>query len=789
MNSSNCVSSSASSQGVCLLIIDPQNDFHNGGSLAVSGADQDALRIAAFIRSSPYRDFLLLNLYQAVSVLRANSDLLSSVVVTLDSHSRQHIAHRGFWRDESGGEPAPFTQILHRQVGVIWWPRDVTLLSHARDYTRALDDKGRFTLTIWPDHCIVGSQGHAVVPAIRAATDEFLAGLHPFRSLLTAKKGMNDLTEMYSALCAEVPLPADPRTGLNRKLLGHLQRASKVVVCGQALSHCVNYSTRDLLQHWAPRDPADLIVLQDCSSSVAGFESAGWQFLADMRSAGVTVATSEAVTLTRLLASASPSPSLSPSLSPIPARSLPPASASVSEVGCQKWSVSAGEEESAEVRSLQGQLGGLLRESAAVAEQHLAAAQSRIRQQAGLLLASMQAAQERDQRAAQESLRGLGEELQRLRRKNARLEEKLDGQAQRCSGLLQDLVGSRRLLAALLHTPSTASSHSCSRGYGRPDLRSLLLRSVLQGWVAFAQTSKKRAERALKACLALRARRKKMILKCSFSALEKAGWAAREERRLRQVRSDSDATIQQLVARYEAEKVALTSDLQAASATVIREQRRRTQLEEDCHRLLLKGMTSLNMDALALFQNSKHRIFDDCPDLATAPSTRSQDRDRDREPDLDRKGLLGAFLAAKARQAAAEKSSIEPRARSGLPRPSPGPIPISGPGPAVVSRGGAEFGLGFGLGSGLSPPPPAASFSSTFGRTDQPQKQKQKQEQDFSDILWSRTLTREISGAHTASAVGLGQGQGMSDQGRARSRSGRRDQANLLAYEGCLDYT
>ena len=37
---------------------------------------------------------------------------------------------------------------------------------------------------------------------------------------------------------------------------------------------------------------------------------------------------------------------------------------------------------------------------------------------------------------------------------------------------------------------------------------------------------------------------------------------------------------EQLVARYEAEKVALTSDLQAASATVIREQRRRTQLEE-----------------------------------------------------------------------------------------------------------------------------------------------------------------------------------------------------------------
>ena len=94
--------------------------------------------------------------------LRSNHDVLSSVVVTLDSHSRQHIAHGGFWCDSSGREPAPFTQILHRQVGVTWWPREAALLAPAREYTRALEDKGRFTLIIWPDHCILGSHGHAV---------------------------------------------------------------------------------------------------------------------------------------------------------------------------------------------------------------------------------------------------------------------------------------------------------------------------------------------------------------------------------------------------------------------------------------------------------------------------------------------------------------------------------------------------------------------------------------------------------------------------------------------------
>ena len=85
----------------------------------------------------------------------------------------------------------------------------------------------------------------------------------------------------------------------------------------------------------------------------------------------------------------------------------------------------------------------------------------------------------------------------------------------------QDLAGSRRLLTAILPTTTTSSSSSSmshGKGYRRPDLRTLMLRSVMQSWVAFAHTSKIRAERALRACLALRARRRKLILKV-FGAL------------------------------------------------------------------------------------------------------------------------------------------------------------------------------------------------------------------------------------------------------------------------------
>ncbi len=54
------------SNKIILLIIDPQVDFHGGGSLAVNGADGDSERIATFIRS--------------------NVKNIDEIIVTMDSH-------------------------------------------------------------------------------------------------------------------------------------------------------------------------------------------------------------------------------------------------------------------------------------------------------------------------------------------------------------------------------------------------------------------------------------------------------------------------------------------------------------------------------------------------------------------------------------------------------------------------------------------------------------------------------------------------------------------------------
>jgi len=95
---------------------------------------------------------------------------------------------------------------------------------------------------------------------------------------------------MYSALKAEVPVKDDPSTSLNLRLVKQLASHSQVVVCGQAKSHCVNYTTRDLLSAWPKGRPtADICVLSDATSAVGGYEKEAAKFFDDMQTAGVTL--------------------------------------------------------------------------------------------------------------------------------------------------------------------------------------------------------------------------------------------------------------------------------------------------------------------------------------------------------------------------------------------------------------------------------------------------------------------------------------------------------------------
>lgn len=286
-----------------LLLIDIQKDFHPGGSLAIPTATEDAERTAAFIRK--------------------HCSSIRRIVMTMDSHHKLHIAHPCFWTDREGNHPNPFTLITMDDVQTgKWIPRsdlkhpvqkplvddevlaqggklpvnlyksdgELDIVQYCIEYTRRLEARGRFQLCIWPEHCLIGTGGHNVVSLVMEAVQEW--SNKTGGSVEWVDKGQNLLTEMYSALCAEVPL--DDKSSFDQGLFESFHRRSeRLVMCGQAMSHCVNYTVRDIAEHWDKDKMDRLVILKDCASSVPGFEEAGDKFLSDMKDAGLTIETSE----------------------------------------------------------------------------------------------------------------------------------------------------------------------------------------------------------------------------------------------------------------------------------------------------------------------------------------------------------------------------------------------------------------------------------------------------------------------------------------------------------------
>ena len=212
-------------------------------------------------------------------------------MVSLDTHQKMHIAHPLFWRDTSGAHPKPLTHISSEAVERgDWVTTDERWQAWGKSYVSQLEANKRFQLIIWPEHCLIGTDGHAVVDDIMGSLLEW-AGQRA-RAVEFVLKGHNMLTEHYSAFKADVVRRDDPRTAYNEALLQRLLKASRVVICGQALSHCVACSTRDLLSRWPAGEEARLVLLTDCCSAVPSFEKDAESFVEEMRRAGVTVTTS-----------------------------------------------------------------------------------------------------------------------------------------------------------------------------------------------------------------------------------------------------------------------------------------------------------------------------------------------------------------------------------------------------------------------------------------------------------------------------------------------------------------
>jgi len=217
-------------------------------------------------------------------------DKLDDVHVTLDSHHFIHIAHPIFWRDSSGAHPAPFTLISRTDVEEgVWTPTVPSLYRRALEYVYKLEQNGRYQLTIWPPHCLIGSPGHTVYPELFAALLEWESR---FAFVDYVTKGSNILTEHYSAVQADVPDPADASTQINTRLIQTLENADVVVIAGEARTHCLANTVRDIANNFGDDSYiSKLVLLTDASSDIPGFETHAQNFMNEMTSRGMQVST------------------------------------------------------------------------------------------------------------------------------------------------------------------------------------------------------------------------------------------------------------------------------------------------------------------------------------------------------------------------------------------------------------------------------------------------------------------------------------------------------------------
>lgn len=262
---------------VHLLIIDPQRDFceppdKGTGALFVPGAPEDMDRLADFINR--------------------NASKLDDIHVTLDSHHLVHIANPIWWRNSNGDHPTPFTIITATDVEQgKWMATQPGFQRHSLNYVKALEANGKYPLCVWPPHCLIGSEGYSLHQGLQKS---LLAWEEEFAVVDFVTKGSNIKTEHYSAVKADVPDPADPSTQVNTSLIQTLMDADLVAVAGEAGSHCLAYTVRDIADAFGDDSYIKkLVLLEDATSPVGGFEQLQTDFVKEMTARGMQISTTD----------------------------------------------------------------------------------------------------------------------------------------------------------------------------------------------------------------------------------------------------------------------------------------------------------------------------------------------------------------------------------------------------------------------------------------------------------------------------------------------------------------
>lgn len=253
---------------ICLLLVDVQNTFcipefelFVGGRSGTAALD-DNRRLCEFI----YR----------------NLGVITQVCPTMDTHQTVQIFHGIFLVNEQGEHPAPYTLVSAEDVERGIWkfnPEVAQSLdidetygqNFLRYYTQKLKEGGKYDLTIWPYHAMLGGIGHALVSAVEEAI--FFHGIARHCLPDFQVKGSNPFTENYSVLSPEVLDDSDGNqiAQKNTGFIGKLLEFDAVIIAGQAKSHCVAWTIDDLLREIESSDKRlaeKVYLIEDCTSPV-----------------------------------------------------------------------------------------------------------------------------------------------------------------------------------------------------------------------------------------------------------------------------------------------------------------------------------------------------------------------------------------------------------------------------------------------------------------------------------------------------------------------------------------
>jgi nicotinamidase-related amidase len=252
---------------LCLLAVDVQNTFCIPdfelfvGGRSGTGAVDDNRRLCEFV----YR----------------NLGTITQVFPSLDTHRAMQVFHAIWLVDEQGDHPGPYTLVSAGDVESGRWRMNAAVAEalgidvdyaerHLAHYTRRLAEGGKYDLTIWPYHAMLGGIGHALVSAVEEAV--FFHGIARRSQPDFQVKGDKPLTEHYSMLGPEVTEgpDGDRLGGKNTGLVERLLTFDAVAVAGQAKSHCMAWTIDDLLQDAAAgeRLAERTYLLEDCTSPV-----------------------------------------------------------------------------------------------------------------------------------------------------------------------------------------------------------------------------------------------------------------------------------------------------------------------------------------------------------------------------------------------------------------------------------------------------------------------------------------------------------------------------------------